>query len=37
MFTVNNEILLSIVDYYSKFPVVKRVETMLAEDLMWAT
>ena len=37
VFMVNNETLLFIVDYYSKFPVVKKVESMLVEDLTWVT
>ena len=37
IFMVNNETLLCIVDYYSKFPVVKKVENMLVEDLIQAT
>ena len=36
-FMINNENLLCIVDYYNKFPVVKKVESMLAKDLIQAT
>ena len=31
---INNENLLCIVDYYTKFLVVKKVESMLAKDLI---
>ena len=34
IFMVGDETLLCIVDYYTKFPVVKKVESMLAEDLI---
>ena len=34
IFMVNIETLLCIVDYYSKFPAVKNVESMLAEGLI---
>ena len=34
---VNNETFLHSVGYYSKFPVVKKVESMSAEDLIWET
>ena len=37
VFMVNNKILLYIVDYYSKFLVVKKVKNMLDKDLIWAT
>ena len=33
---INNENLLCIVDYYSKFPVVKKVENLAAKDLIQA-
>ena len=36
-FYVNNENLFFTVDYHSKFPVVKKVESMLAENLIQAT
>ena len=34
---INNENLLCIVDYYSNFPVEKKVESMSAEDLILQT
>ena len=34
IFKVNNETLLFIVYYYSKFPVVKKVESLSTEDLI---
>ena len=37
IFKASNETLLCIVDYYSKFPLVKKVESISAEDLIWAT
>ena len=37
IFVVNNEMLLCIVNYFSKMPVLKKVKNMLAEDLIWAT
>ena len=37
IFMVNNETILCIVDYYSKFLVVKKKEGMLDEDLIWAS
>ena len=33
---VNNETLLGIVDYYNRLPVVKKVDSISAEDLIWA-
>ena len=37
IFMVSNENQFCIVDYFSKFSVVKKVESMLAEDLISAT
>ena len=37
IFMVNIENLLCIVDYYNKFPVVKKVGSMSAEDLIQLT
>ena len=34
IFIISNEHLLCIVDYYSKFPVVKKVKGMSAKDLV---
>ena len=36
MFTLNNNNYLCIVDYHSKFPIVKRAEDMTAESLVLA-
>ena len=36
IFMINNENLLCIVDYYRKFPVIKKVESLSPEDLLWA-
>ena len=36
MFMINNKNLLYIVDYFSKFPVVRKMESMLAKDLIQA-
>ena len=37
IFIVNNDTLLCIVDYYSKFMVVKKVESMSYEEVILAT
>ena len=37
IFMINNENLLCFVHYYSKFLVVKKVESLLVEDLIQAT
>ena len=37
IFLINKETLLCIVDYYSKFPVVKRVDGLSADDFIKAT
>ena len=37
IFMINNENFLCIVDYHSKFLVVKKVESMSAKDLIQAT
>ena len=37
IFMVKNETLLYIVHHHSKYQVVKRVDGLLAEDLIWAT
>ena len=34
VFIVNNKILMCIVDYYSKFPKVKMVDSLAADDLV---
>ena len=34
MFQLNNKTYLCIVDYHSKFPVIKRMEGLSAENLM---
>ena len=34
---INNKDFLCIVDYYSKFPVVRKVEILSAKDLIRAT
>ena len=34
IFSVKNNILLCIVYYYSKFPVVKKTDGLLADDLL---
>ena len=34
IFKINNGMLLCIVDYYSKFPVVMKVGTLAADDLL---
>ena len=36
MFTLNNKDYLCIVDYHSKFPIVKKAEDMLANSLILA-
>ena len=37
IFSVNNETLLCIVEYYSNFPVMKRADRLSADDLIIAT
>ena len=37
VFIINNENVLCIVEYYSKLPVIKKVESLLAIDLIQAT
>ena len=34
IFFINNKALLCIVDYYSKFPVVKKIESISTVDLI---
>ena len=36
MIRVKNEILLCIVDYYSEFPILKRADSLAADDLVTA-
>ena len=37
IFSIDNETLFCIVDYYSKFPVMKRTDVLSADDLRRAT
>ena len=37
IFMINGEILLCIVDYHSKFPIVKKVNSLSADDLVRMT
>ena len=34
IFMVNNKMLLCIIDYYSKFLIVKKVDDLVADDLL---
>ena len=34
IFSINNHVVLCIVDYYSKFPIVKKADGLTADDLI---